>query len=88
MSIVLIIVSGLCFVMFIMFNYAYNNPGNGLFNILQSHASNWDSGTLQTWYGVRISHIQTGFGLSGVFLFSLGILVAIIRGFGDATSQE
>ena len=52
--------------MFIMFNYAYNNPGNGLFNILQSHASNWDSGTLQTWYGVRISHIQTGFGLSGV----------------------
>lgn len=87
-AIILIIGAGICFTMFIMFNYAYTNPDTGLFTILEEHASDWDSSTLQTWFGVRIEHLKTGFGMAGVILFALGIIVAVARSFGSRTMVE
>ena len=88
MSILLIIGSGICFVMFILFNYVYTNPDNGLFTILTDYSSKWDSSTLRSWFGVRINHLTTGLGMSGVILFSLGILVAIVKSFKGVSNYE
>ena len=71
--------------MFIMFNFAFVNPDNGLFTILDERASEWESTTLYNWFGVRLDHITTGFGMSALILFSLGIIVAVAKSFGGKT---
>lgn len=79
-SILLLIGAAVCFVIFIMFNYAFNNPG-GLFTLLDESAAQTMNAGTYSWFNTRMDHIQTGFGLSGVVLLSLGIISAIAAGF-------
>lgn len=78
---VLILLSGVCFIIFITANYALDNPDNGLFTLLDSSSDNTMNSKHQSWFDTRLDHIRTGFGLSALILFSIGIIVAIAQGF-------
>ena len=79
----LILLSGVCFIIFITANYALDNPDNGLFTKLDESASNTMNTARYNWFNDRIDHIRTGFGLSALILFSVGIIVAIATGFSE-----
>lgn len=81
MSILLIIGAGICFVMFIMFNYAFNNADTGLFVKLNESAQKTMNADTRSWFVNLTGHIQTGFGMSGVILMGLGIFVAVANSF-------
>ena len=86
-AMVLILLSGVCFIIFITANYVYDNPDTGLFNLLDDSSDQTMNTKHQNWFDERIDHIRTGFGLSALILFSVGIVVAIAQGFSRVESQ-
>lgn len=76
-----IIVSGLCFAMFIVFNYAYQNPDSGLFNKLDEMAQKTMSESRYNWFVERKNNIAAGFGIFGVLLLACAILITVAAGF-------
>lgn len=86
-AMVLILLSGVCFIIFITANYALDNPDNGLFNLLDDSAGETMNIKHNSWFDDRIDHIRTGFGLSALILFSIGIVVAIAQGFSRVETQ-
>lgn len=83
-----IIVSGLCFTMFIVFNYAYQNPDSGLFTKLDESAQKTMNDKWYDWFVDRKNNITAGFGMVGVVLLLSAILITVAAGFehrrGDA----
>jgi hypothetical protein len=79
----LILIAGVCFIFFIVFNYAYDNPDNGLFNLLEKSAEKTMNADKLSWFGMRLDHIRTGFGLSALVLFSLAILIFVVKSFDE-----
>lgn len=86
-SLLLIIVAGMCFAMFIIFNYAFNDPATGLFEKLNESAIRVMSSDWLSWFQMRKEHIATGFGLSGVVMMGLAIFLFIADALGDTGSE-
>lgn len=80
-SILFILLAGVCFVIFLMFNYAYYNSNNGLFNILDDHASDDMTTDNYNFFDTVNSHVKTGIGFAGVFMLALGLITALASGF-------
>lgn len=80
-AMVLVLLAGVCFILFIVFNYAYDNPDTGLFTLLNKSAGRTMNAEHLSWFGVRLDHIRTGFGLSALILFSLAILIFVFTSF-------
>jgi putative exporter of polyketide antibiotics len=78
-AMVLILLAGVCFIFFIVANYLYDNPDTGLFTLLQKSANETMNEGHRAWFGVRLEHIRTGFGLSAALLFTLAIVVFIAQ---------
>lgn len=76
-----IIVAGLCFTIFIVFNYAYQNPESGLFTILDETAQKTMDAKWYNWFVARKNNIANGFGLAGVVMMLCAILVTVAAGF-------
>lgn len=74
--------------MWIMFNYAFDNPDSGLFNLLNESAGNTMNAARHTWFIDILSHVRIGFGMSGVILMGLGILVAVASSFDKGGGVE
>ena len=80
-AMVLALLAGVCFIFFIVFNYAYDNPDNGLFTKLNESAKDTMNADTFSWFSARLDHIRTGFGLSALVLFSLSILIFVVTSF-------
>ena len=76
-SMLLVVVGGLCFVIFIIFNYAYQNPDSGLFVMLMESANKTMNSNMVSWFSDIKDTIATGFGLTGVAMFGLAIIIYI-----------
>lgn len=77
----LMVLAGVCFIIFIVANYALDNPDTGLFTKLNESAGKTMNTGMLTWFQERLDNIRTGFGLSGLILFSLAIVVAVAQSF-------
>ena len=86
-AMVLILLSGVCFIIFISANYVLDNPDNGLFNLLDDSAGKTMNSKYNTWFDTRLDHIRTGFGLSALVLFSVAIVIAIAQGFSRVEGE-
>jgi len=80
-AVLLMLIAGICFIIFIVANYAFDNPDSGLFTRLNESAEKTMNTKYHNWFIERIEHIRTGFGLSAVILFSISIVIAIATGF-------
>ena len=76
-----VIVAGLCFSVFIVFNYAYNNPDTGVFTKLDETAQKTMSEKWYNWFSARKTTIANGFGLAGVVILLCAILITVAAGF-------
>lgn len=80
-AMVLMLLSGVCFIIFIVANHAFDDPDIGLFTKLNESMQKTTSTKYQNWFSERLDHIRTGFGLSALVLFLISIVVAIATGF-------
>ena len=82
-AMVLVLLSGVCLIIFIVANYAYDNPDTGLFYQLSDSAEQTMNAGHNAWFADILEHVRYGFGLCSLVLFSLGIVVAIAQSFHD-----
>ena len=75
-AMILVLLAGICFIIFIMFTYAYENPDSGLFTKLDESASETMSTENYNWFSDIVDHVKTGIGFGGVFLLTLAIIIA------------
>lgn len=80
MAFLCVIISGLCFSVFIVFNYAYNNPDSGVFTILDEKASEQMSSKWYNWFTERRERIVNGFGMAGVVILFVAIIITVASG--------
>lgn len=78
-----VIVACLCFAVFIVFNYAYNNPDSGLFTELDEYAQKTMSAKYYDWYSQRVNMIKNGFGMAGVVVLFAAIVITVAAGIED-----
>lgn len=80
-AMLLVLLAGICFILFIVANYVYDNPDSGLFTLLNRSASKTMNAEKLSWFGVRLEHLRTGFGMSALIFFSLAILIFVVKSF-------
>jgi len=80
-AMVLILLSGVCLIIFIVANYAFDNPDSGLFYKLSDSAGQTMNAGRQVWFATLLTRVRYGFGLCALILFTLGIVVAIAQSF-------
>ena len=81
-AMVLILLAGVCFIIFIVANYALDNPDSGLFQQLNESAQKTMNVKHQNYFSGILDHIRFGFGMSSLLLFSLAIVIAIAQSLG------
>ena len=86
-AMMLILLSGVCLIIFIVANYAYDNPDSGLFNQMSDSAERTMNTKHINWFTEIITHVRYGFGLCSLILFTLGIVVAIAQSFHQTTIE-
>lgn len=85
-AIVLVVISGMCFSLLIITNYAFHDEDVGLFTKLNESAQRTMEAGHFTWWLEIKDHLSTGFGLAGVAFMGLAIFVFIVDSFGRRDS--
>lgn len=86
-SILLILVAGFCFGIFILFNYVLFTPGSGLVPMLNESAQNIMSGAWYSWFIDRVDTITIGFGFTGIICLGLAFVIFIADALSDPRSD-
>ena len=74
----LVMVSAICFILFVVFNYVLYNPDSGVDTILDEKANDmFNPNNLGKWSNTR-GHIATGFGMAGVVTLFAAILSFVL----------
>jgi Na+/H+ antiporter NhaC len=74
----LVIVAAICFIVFVVFNYALYNPDSGVDTILNEKAAElMNERNLAKWNNTR-ANISTGFGMMGVICLFLAIILFVL----------
>ena len=84
-ALMLILVAGICFAMFMGFNYAFNSK-NGLKNQLWDTANKTMDGSQLSQFNDLMPQLTQGFGIISVICFLLAIAIFVVdafRGPGD-----
>lgn len=86
-SMMLVLLAGVCFIIFIMFTYAYENPDSGLFTKLDESAEETMNAEGYSWFSDILDHVKTGIGFGGVFLLTLAIIIAAAGALGGRPGE-
>ncbi len=76
----LIMVAGICFVLFVSFNYAFHSEG-GLKNRLWEQANKSLTGDQANRFNDLMPQLSQGFGITGVLCFLLAIVIFVFDAF-------
>lgn len=82
-SILLIFVACFCFIIMFMFDYILFDSDTGIDTQLSEKASELMDTTRYNWYNDIRANLKTGFGMIGVVLFGIAILLFIFTGYQD-----
>ena len=86
-SLVLICISGILLFLFVMFNYAFNDPDVGMNSKLNESAQKTLTGDRLTNYNHQLAQLKEGFGISSVLCFLVGIIIFLANLFGGRKEE-
>ena len=79
-TMMLIMVAGLCFVMYVSFNYAFHSD-DGIRNKLWESANKTLTGDQATKFNDLMPQLTQGFGIAGVLCMLLAIVIFVLDAF-------
>ena len=86
-SLVLICIAGILLFLFIMFNYAYNDPDIGMTSKLNESAQKTLTGDRLTSWNHNLAQMKEGFGISSALCFLLAIIFFLADLFGERREE-
>ncbi len=86
-AMILALIGGIMFILFIMFTYAYENPDTGLFTKLDESASETMNPGTYNWFSDIVDHVKTGIGFGGAFLMVMAFLIFIAGSFSGGPRE-
>ena len=79
-SIMMVAIGGICFMIYIIFNWAFNGPGN-LTDVLSDSANKTMSGGQLTQFQNILPELQQTFGIACVMCFVLAVVFFLVDTF-------
>lgn len=81
-ALIMICIAGICFFMFVTFNYAFHGEG-GLKEIIWESGNKTMSGDQQEQFNDVMPQLSQGFGITGVLCVALAVVFFVVEAFHD-----
>lgn len=86
-SLILICIAGIMLFLFVMFNYAFNDPNIGMNTKLNESAQKTLTGDRLTSWNNNLAHLKEGFGISSALCFLLSVVFFLADLFGGRRDE-
>ena len=86
-SLIFICLAGVMLFLFIMFNYAFNDPDVGMTSKLNESAHKTLTGDRLTRWDSQLAQMKDGFGISSALCFLIGVVLFLADLFGHKREE-